>query len=120
MTTEIVCKVRIASGKQEAFQRFIANATNTVRTTEAGGTLTYQFVAVDSNSSQCLVHEAYRDRAALLAHFASMGDNLATALELFTVDELLIIGDMPVEIVAQLRAVVGDKLTHYSHVLSQL
>jgi len=49
-----------------------------------------------------------------------MGDNLATALELFTVDELLIIGDMPVEIVAQLRAVVGDKLTHYSHVLSQL
>src|SRR6266403_4597445 len=116
MTNQIVAKVRIASGKQEAFRRFIANATNIVRTKEAGETLSYQFVALDSNSSQCLVHEAYRDRAALLSHFANMGDNNAAALEIFTVDELLIIGDVPAEIVAQLRTVVGDKLTHYSHV----
>jgi hypothetical protein len=99
----------------------MANVTTMVRTKEAGRTLAYQFVALGGDSSHCVVHEAYKDRTALLSHFANLGENgaAATALDVFTVDELLVIGDVPEEIIAQLRTMVGDKLTHYSHVLSQ-
>ncbi len=74
-----VARLKIHAGKLEEFKRLQAMCLESVRTKDTG-TLQYELY-FNSDNSECLVFERYRDSEALLEHFANLGDTMAAILQ---------------------------------------
>ena len=72
-----IARLKIHPGKLEEYKRLSAKCMELVRTHDTG-TLQYE-TYFNSDETECLVLERYRDSQALLDHFKNMGDT-ATAI----------------------------------------
>ena len=76
-------RLQIHEGKLEEFKHLAVKCMESVRTRDSG-TLQYDWFFnwfFNDDYSECVVHERYRDSAALLEHAASLGDTMDTLLE---------------------------------------
>ena len=73
-----IARLKIHHGKLEEFKRLAVKCMESVRTRDSG-TLQYDWFFSDDHS-ECVVHERYRDAAALLEHGANLGDTMAALL----------------------------------------
>ena len=69
-----IARLKIHHGKLEEFKRLAVKCMESVRTRDSG-TLQYDWFFSDDHS-ECVVHERYRDSAALLEHGANLGRDL--------------------------------------------
>ena len=74
-----VARLKIHEGKLDEFKRLAARCAELVRTKDTG-TLQYEQY-LNSDGTECLVFERYRDSQALLDHLANMGDTMAAILQ---------------------------------------
>ena len=70
-----VARLKIHDGKLDEFKRLAPECAELVRTKDTG-TLQYELY-FNSDNTECLVFERYRDSQALLDHFKHMGDTMA-------------------------------------------
>jgi quinol monooxygenase YgiN len=72
--TEIhgIARLKIHAGKLDEFKRLQTKCLEIVRAKDTG-TLHYA-AYFNSDETECIVHEHYRDSQALLDHFANLGD----------------------------------------------
>lgn len=75
-----VARLKIHDGKLDEFKRLVAKCADLVRTKDTG-TLQYELY-FNSDNTECLVFERYRDSQALLDHFKNMGDTMAAILQI--------------------------------------
>ena len=82
--TEIhgIARLKIHAGKLDAFKRLQAKCLEIGRTKDTG-TLHYA-VYFNSDETECIVHEHYRDSEALLEHLANLGDTMHAIFETCT------------------------------------
>ena len=76
---QCVARLKIHNGKLDEFKRLSAKCAELVRTKDTG-TLQYESY-INSDNTECLVFERYRDSQALLDHFKNMGDTMAAILQ---------------------------------------
>ena len=74
-----VARLKIHDGKLDVFKRLAAKCAELVRTKDTG-TLQYELY-FNSDNTECLVFERYRDSQAVLDHFKNMGDTMAAILQ---------------------------------------
>jgi quinol monooxygenase YgiN len=74
-----VARLKIHDGNLEEFKRLAAKCADLVRTKDTG-TLQYESY-FNSDYTECLVFERYRDSQALLDHLENMGDTMAAMLQ---------------------------------------
>ena len=74
-----VARLKIHDGKLDEFKRLSAKCAELVRTKDTG-TLQYELY-FNSDNTECLVFERYRDSQALLDHFKNLGDTMAAILQ---------------------------------------
>jgi quinol monooxygenase YgiN len=74
-----LARLKIHDGKLAEFKRLSRKCAEIVRTKDTG-TLQYE-VYFNSDETECLVFERYRDSQALLDHFKNLGDMYAAILE---------------------------------------
>ena len=67
-----IARFRIHDGRLDEFKRLAARCMDIVRTRDSG-TLQYELFFND-DQSECIVLERYRDSAALMEHFANLGE----------------------------------------------
>jgi quinol monooxygenase YgiN len=67
-----VARLKIHDGKFDEFKRLQAQCAELVRTKDTG-TLQYE-AYINSDNTECLVFERYRDSQALLDHLKNMGE----------------------------------------------
>jgi quinol monooxygenase YgiN len=67
-----IARFKIHEGQLDEFKRLSARCTEIVRTKDTG-TLQYE-IYFNEDQSECIVLERYRDSAALIEHFAHIGD----------------------------------------------
>src|SRR5580658_9406281 len=77
-----IARLRIHPGKLEEFKRHSARCAELVRTKDKG-TLQYESY-FNSDSTECLVIERYRDSQSLLDHFTNMGETMTSIFETCT------------------------------------
>ncbi len=73
-----IARFRFHEGRLEEFKRLSAQCVDIVRTQDTG-TLQYELYFND-DQSECIVLERYKDSAALLEHFAHVGDLMEAIL----------------------------------------
>jgi len=76
---QCVARLKIHDGKLDEFKRLAVKCAELVRTKDTG-TLQYELY-FNSDNTECLVFERYRDSQALLDHFKNMGDTMAAILQ---------------------------------------
>jgi len=76
---QCVARLKIHSGKLGEFKRLVAKCAQLVRTKDPG-TLQYELY-FNSDNTECLVFERYRDSQALLDHYKNLGDTTAAILQ---------------------------------------
>lgn len=76
---QCIARLRIHPGKLEEFKRHSERCTELVRTRDTG-TLQYESY-MNSDETECLVFERYRDSQALLDHFQNMGETMTAIFE---------------------------------------
>lgn len=69
-----VARLRVHAGKLEEFKCLAARCMESTRTRDTG-TLQYDWF-FNSDCSECLVFEKYRDSEALLEHLANLGETM--------------------------------------------
>ena len=77
---QCVARLKIHDGKLDEFKRLAAKCAELVRTKDTG-TLQYELY-FNSDNTECLVFERYRDSQALLDHHKNLGDTMAAILQL--------------------------------------
>ncbi len=79
--SELQCaaRLKIHDGKLDEFKRLSTKCAELVRTKDTG-TLQYERY-LNSDNTECLVFERYRDSQSLLDHFKNMGDTMAAILQ---------------------------------------
>ena len=75
-----VARLKIHDGKLDEFKRFAAKCAELVRTKDTG-TLQYEQY-INSDNTECLVFERYRDSQALMDHLKNLGDTMAAILQI--------------------------------------
>ena len=75
-------RLKIHAGKLDEFKRLQSQCLESVRTKDTG-TLHYA-AYFNSDQTECIVHEHYRDSEALLEHFANLGDTMQAIFETCT------------------------------------
>jgi len=96
-----IARFKIHEGKLDEYKRLSAECMQIVRTKDTG-TLQYD-IYFNEDQSECVVLERYRDSAALIEHFAHIGDDLMAAiLETVTVVHGEVLGEPNAEIRANL------------------
>ena len=75
-------RLMIHAGKLDEFKRLQTKCLEIVRTKDTG-TLHYA-AYFNSDETECIVHEHYRDSEALLEHFANLGDTMNAIFETCT------------------------------------
>ena len=76
---QCVARLKIHDGKLDNFKRLAANGRKLVRTKDTG-TLQDKLY-FNSDNTECLVFERYRDSQALLEHYKNLGDTMAAILQ---------------------------------------
>jgi len=76
---QCVARLKIHDGKLDEFKRLAAKCAELVRTKDPG-TLQYELY-FNSDNTECLVFERYRDSQALLDHQKNLGDTMAAILQ---------------------------------------
>jgi len=76
---QCVARLKIHDGKLDEFKRLAAKCAELVRTKDTG-TLQYELY-FNSDDTECLVFERYRDSQALLDHHKNLGDTMAAILQ---------------------------------------
>lgn len=76
---QCIARLKIRDGKLDEFKRLSRKCAEIVRTKDTG-TLQYE-VYFNSDETECLVFERYRDSQALLDHHKNLGDTYAAILE---------------------------------------
>ncbi len=76
---QCVARLKIHDGKLDEFKRLAAKCAELVCTKDTG-TLQYELY-INSDDTECLVFERYRDSQALLDHFKNMGDTMAAIFQ---------------------------------------
>jgi quinol monooxygenase YgiN len=76
---QCVARLKIHDGKLDEFKRPAAKCAELVRTKDTG-TLQYELY-INSDNTECLVFERYRDSQALLDHLKNLGDTMAAILQ---------------------------------------
>lgn len=76
---QCVARLRIHPGKLDEFKHLAARCVELVRTRDTG-TLQYELY-FNSDNTECLVFERYRDSQALLDHLKNLGDTMAAILQ---------------------------------------
>ena len=76
---QCVARLKIHDGKLDEFKRLAAKCAELVRTKDTG-TLQYELY-FNSDNTECLVFERYRDSQALLDHHKNLGDTMAAILQ---------------------------------------
>ena len=79
---QCVARLKIHAGKLGEFERLAATCVELVRTKDKG-TLQYELY-MNSDNTECLVFERYRDSKAMLDHFKNMGETMAAIFETCT------------------------------------
>jgi quinol monooxygenase YgiN len=74
-----VARLKIHDGKLDEFKRLAAKCAELVRTKDTG-TLQYEQY-INSDNTECLVIERYRDSQALMDHLNNVGDAMAAILK---------------------------------------
>ena len=74
-----IARLKIHPGKLEEYKRLSAKCMELVRTKDTG-TLQYELY-FNSDNTECLVFERYRDSQALLDHHKNLGDTMAAILQ---------------------------------------
>ena len=74
-----IARLKIHPGKLEEFKRLAAECMESVRTRDSG-TLQYDWF-FNSDYSECLVYERYRDSDALLEHNANLRETIAALFQ---------------------------------------
>lgn len=77
-----IARLKIHAGKLDEFKRLQGKCLEIVRTKDTG-TLHYA-AYFNSDETECIVHEHYRDSEALLEHFANLGDTMNAIFETCT------------------------------------
>jgi quinol monooxygenase YgiN len=79
--SELQClaRLKIHDGKLDEFKRFAAKCAELVRTKDTG-TLQYEQY-INSDNTECLVFERYRDSQPLLDHLKNLGDTMAAIMQ---------------------------------------
>jgi len=70
---QCVARLKIHDGKLDEFKRLAAKCAELVRTKDTG-TLQYELY-FNSDNTECLVFERYRDSQALLDHHKNLGEH---------------------------------------------
>jgi quinol monooxygenase YgiN len=76
---QCVARLKIHDGKLDEFKRLAAKCAELVHTKDTG-TLQYELY-FNSDHTECLVFERYRDSQALLDHHKNLGDTFAAILQ---------------------------------------
>jgi len=76
---QCVATLKIHDGKLDEFRRLAPKCAELVRTKDTG-TLQYEFY-FNSDNTECLVFERYRNSQALLDHHKNLGDTMAAILQ---------------------------------------
>jgi quinol monooxygenase YgiN len=76
---QCVARLKIHGGKLDEFKRLGAKCAELVRTKDTG-TLQYELY-FNSDNTECLVFERYRDSQALLDDHKNLGDTMAAILQ---------------------------------------
>jgi quinol monooxygenase YgiN len=76
---QCVARLKIHDGKRDEFKRLAAKCAELARTQDTG-TLQYELYC-NSDNTECLVFERYRDSQALLDHHKNLGDTMAAILQ---------------------------------------
>jgi len=79
---QCVARLKIHDGKLDESKRLAAKCAELVRTKDTG-TLQYELY-FNSDNTECLVFERYRDSQALLDHHKNLGDTMAAILKTCT------------------------------------
>jgi quinol monooxygenase YgiN len=79
---QCIARLRIHAGKLEEFKHLAAQCMERTRAKDTG-TLQYEWY-LNSDNTECLVFERYRDSRALLEHFENLGDTMAAIFETCT------------------------------------
>lgn len=74
-----IARLKIHEGKLDEFKRLQLRCAEIVRTKDTG-TLQYDLY-YNSDNTECLAIERYRDSEALLEHFANLGDTMTAIFE---------------------------------------
>jgi quinol monooxygenase YgiN len=107
-----IARFKLHEGKIEEFKRLSAQCMEIVRTKDTG-TLQYD-IYISEDQSECIVHEAYQDSAALKEHLANLGDLTQAILATGSVS-----GELLGEPSAELRAeLAGSPVRLYTPFLS--
>ena len=79
--SEVQCaaRLKIHDGKLDEFERLAEKCAELLRTKDTG-TLQYELY-FNSDNTECLVFERYRDSQALLDHHKNLGDTMAAILQ---------------------------------------
>lgn len=75
---QCIARLKIHHGMLNEFKLLVAKCRELVRTKDAG-TLQYEFY-FNSDNTECLVLERYRDSQALLDHHKNLGDTMTAIL----------------------------------------
>jgi quinol monooxygenase YgiN len=76
---QCVARLKIHDGRLDEFKRLAAKCAELVRTRDTG-TLQYELY-FNSDNTECLVFERYRDSQALLDHHKNLGDTMAAIFQ---------------------------------------
>src|SRR5215472_16363602 len=97
---QCVTRLRIHGGKLDEFKRLAAKCAELVRAKDTG-TLQYELY-FNSNNTECLLFERYRDSQAVLDHLKNMGDTAAALLRAYS-GSVEICGMLSPELIEQLK-----------------
>jgi quinol monooxygenase YgiN len=117
---KMVVRVTVAPGKLREFEQFVASATTLIRRVETGSTLVYDFFYLVEDKTKWLVHETYADLDALGRHMDNFSKNIKVPSGVFTIDEMLVAGEVPPHILALMGAAAGTAVKVYPHAFSRL
>ena len=100
--SELLCiaRLRIHDGKLDEFKHLAARCVELVRMKDTG-TLQYELY-FNSDNTECLVFERYRDSQALLDHHKNLGDTMAAILQTCT-GSGEVCGTLSPELIEQLK-----------------
>lgn len=120
MTVRIIVQFSVDGADVPEFKRCVTAATAGVLRKDGPGTLDYDHFSEDDAGLRCVTHEHYADSDALFSHMQNLGELLPLFQKLMKVERVIIVGTMPPEAAAQLKAFGGDTTTLYDREIIRL
>ncbi len=105
MTIRIIVQFRVSAENFIRFENFVAAATEIAQRKEAGRTLGFDFFTADDDPLSFVFEEVFADAAALRTHIENLGPLQLVAREVFVVERMICIGDIPAPILTQFKQI---------------